>query len=234
MDIENQGTAEDYLSMLRERIPNCLASLPLVRTPSGGMHLYYRHKMKPCPGKHLASRRVNDETELLVETRGQGQYVVSCFATPEVHPLNRPYELVQGNILDIPTLEDHERRCLWLCAKALDEMPVDDVVKPPATLTVIGGTDLVRPGDDLNARGDWASILEPTGWWFFRVNGKRTEWTRPGKGTGCSTTTGATSSDLLFCFSTSATPLEAGKWYTKFSAYAVLHHSSSLSAAARD
>lgn len=91
------------------------------------------------------------------------------------------------------------------------------------------------PGDAYERATDWASILEPAGW--TRVSGRPgaySTWRRPGKREGISATTGgATDRDRLYVFSTS-TEFDSEVPYTKFGAYAVLHHHGDHGAAAAE
>lgn len=95
----------------------------------------------------------------------------------------------------------------------------------------------VRPGDDFNRRGTWTEVLEPHGWTVERTSGSTTYWTRPGKDSGVSATTGKCTSevggDLLYVFSTNADPFEGDSAYSKFSAFALLNHAGDFVSATR-
>jgi putative DNA primase/helicase len=92
----------------------------------------------------------------------------------------------------------------------------------------------LRPGDDFDARADWADILEPHGWtWNGPGSDSADHWCRPGKASGTSATTNFAGSDLLYVFSSNADPFEQDTAYTKFCAYTLLEHSGDFTAAAR-
>jgi len=95
------------------------------------------------------------------------------------------------------------------------------------------GRDL-RPGDVYEATTTWDEILLPLGWrrWRDRPDGV-VEWTRPGKAEGISATTGANGLDMLYVFSSSAPPFTPNRTYTRFQAFAALHHGNDMTAAAR-
>ena len=97
-------------------------------------------------------------------------------------------------------------------------------------------TSVVRPGDDLIGHASWQEILEPHGWKVDNESDGVTQWCRPGKSDGVSTTTGYCSTDdgkdLLYCFSTNGQPFEDGHTYDKFAAYALLNHGGDFHAAA--
>lgn len=93
---------------------------------------------------------------------------------------------------------------------------------------------VVRPGDDLNERGEWRSILLPHGWeWVFQHGGT---WhlRRPGKREGTSATIGHSTdgAERLYVF-TSSTEFEPNVPYTKFAAYTLLEHHGDYAAASR-
>jgi P4 family phage/plasmid primase-like protien len=94
-------------------------------------------------------------------------------------------------------------------------------------------TSQLSPGDAFEDQTDWSQILH--GWTVTRRGpGLEREWTRPGKDPhdGISATTGrANDRDRLYVFSTS-TIFEPQVPYTKFGAYALLHHNGDHSAAA--
>ncbi len=77
IDVDDADVGQTYLDELNKRIPDLLASLPMVRTPKGGFHLYYRHQMDSTGNKKLAQRKTDDGVQVLIETRGEGGYVVA-------------------------------------------------------------------------------------------------------------------------------------------------------------
>ena len=93
-----------------------------------------------------------------------------------------------------------------------------------------------RPGDHYNRRASWDDILGPAGWRCVGRSTSKAYWRRPGKDYGWSATTGYCHSDLrgdlLYVFSTSATPFEAEQAYSKFEAYTLLRHGGDYHAAA--
>lgn len=107
-----------------------------------------------------------------------------------------------------------------------EPIPPENIVELRPSLARSGG---MLPGDDFNARGDWASILIAHGWKLLK-DGENQEWQRPGK---MDSGKSATFNGLCFyVFSSSAEPFEANKGYSKFSAYALLEHGGDFSAAA--
>lgn len=205
------------------------------RTPGDGVHWLYRLGRGPAKTAALARRmgvdRHGKPTPLpLVETKGEGGYVVIAPSFGGVHPSGRAYELLSGGVETIATITVDERDALWSLARSLDEieaLPVRERQPRP------DGRWQVRPGDDFNERADWPGILEPHGWAAVRESGEATLWRRPGgfEG-GWGASTNHDGRDLLHVWTTAAPPLEAGKSISKFTAVALLDHNGDFAAAA--
>ncbi len=94
-----------------------LCCLPVVETPSGGFHVYYRC-YEYCNNQKLA---LSENKNVLIETRGEGGYVVTVMSPPEVHRLNYEYIQVGGPVLpDVPTIRPEQRKALWKAALSFD------------------------------------------------------------------------------------------------------------------
>ncbi|WP_172384774.1 phage/plasmid primase, P4 family [Streptomyces sp. MNP-20] len=228
------------------------------RTPSGGYHLIYRVTGGPVLGNTKLARRPATAAELeaapgarvqvLIETRGQGGFVVTAPSHGPVHPSGRPWELLAGGPGHIATIDVGERDALFAVARMLDEMPQADQTPAlaaapadeadaflfgtvPASAVDSGG---LSPLDDFEQRTAWADILKPHGWQLLFTSGHTSYWRRPGKNVGVSATTGRDAArDRLFVFS-SSTEFEQETPYTKPGAYALLEHGGDHSAAARE
>ncbi len=208
--------------------------VPLTRSvpPRGGFHLYYR-----CPiiaaNLKLA---YNDEGHIEIETRGQGGQAVMPGSPTGTHPTGKLYELVRGSFENIPLVTAEVRDVMLEMAKPFDEKPVRPELLsyyyPDIPVPAKGS----RPGDDLNSRGNWAAILVPKGWTLMSETNRVSYWCRPGKEAGKSASTGHCRNDdghsLLHVFSSNASPFEADKSYTMFTAYALLYHKGDFRAAA--
>lgn len=236
----------------------------LERTPSGGLHVLYRVTGAPVPGNTKLARRparddelIDDERKILadkpgkvfvrelVETRGEGGFVVIAPSHGPVHDTGRPYDLLAGGPDSVAVITADEHQALHTLARMLDTMPGPAQAAAPAGTTdpaqeafFRSGTaddGALKPGDDYEARTDWADILRPHGWTLLGARGRTRYWRRPGKdGPGISATTGhADDRDRLFVFS-SSTEFDTERPYTKFGAYAVLEHGGNHSSAARE
>lgn len=175
--------------------------------------------------------------QVLIETRGEGGFVVVAPSHGSTHPSGKPWRLLAGGPSSIATITAAERDALHRIAAEFDQMRPTEAEQEelPFTQPERGGRPEggVSPGDDYEQRVDWADILVPHGWTLVHTRGRTRYWRRPGKRLGISATTGhADDRDRLFVFSTS-TPFEAEVPYTKFGAYALLEHGGDHAAAAK-
>lgn len=228
-DQYREAAAKSGLGSLLSRIEEGY----LEETPKGGMHLFYVCDELRGNTK-LAQRPAAEESpgpSPLIETRGQGGFAVVAPSCGTVHPTGRPYILLHGGPGSIVTITSAERDALWDLARTFDEVPTE-FIEPRALNGRKPGRSEGRPGDAFEAEHSWEDILEPFGWRKLFVRGDVAYWQRPGKeGPGVSATTGHCKG--LYVFSTS-TSFQAGRSYSKFGAYAHLHHGGDHSAAARE
>ena len=103
LDFDSADAWRVWSRLCEEEHPGLLARLPRVRTPAGGMHLYYRVD-EPGGNQKLAW----DQDGLdLIETRGEGGYVLAPGCPPACHPDGLLYELMPGPDLSlIPHLDE--------------------------------------------------------------------------------------------------------------------------------
>ena len=215
------------------------------RSPSGGVHILYRCPKprttklarRPATAAELALEP-DDKVKVLIETKGEGGYVIVAPTNGRVHPDGGAWELVLGGFDTIVTVTAEEHDELLALARTFDEMPVQE--QPHQRESARTGAGGLRPGDDFNLRADWANdVIGPHGWTFVFSRGSTSYWRRPGKSRGWSATTNHTGNDTLIVFS-SNTPFESWEGddrpapsYSKFTAYAVLNHRGDFEAAAR-
>lgn len=205
-------------------------------TPGEGVHWLYRcdeiagnTKLASRPGAPDDAGRLTVET--LIETRGEGGYVIIAPTNGRVHPSGGAYRLRRGDVSSIATITPAERRELHRLARTFDQMPVREY-RPPSDRTP-RDPDELRPGEDFNRRADWRrDVLDPAGWAFVCQRGDVSYWRRPGKERGVSATVNYAGADLFICFSTS-TLFEPEQGYSKWRVYAILHHGGDFPAAAR-
>lgn len=212
-------------------------------TPSEGLHFLYRVDGTPRPNLKLARRPATadelalkpaEKVKVLIETRGQGGYVIVAPSAGRTHPTGKAWGLLAGGPATIPTLSEDERDTLHAIASTLDRMPAEQAPIYVPTGDTKRNSDGARPGDAYNAEADWSEILD--GWTRATTFASGYGWRRPGKDHGISATTGTRGEgleDRLYVFSTS-TEFETETPYSKFGAYAVLKHGGDHAAAARE
>jgi putative DNA primase/helicase len=224
------------------------------RSPSGGFHVVWRVTDGTALGNtKLAARPARreelDDRELgvlaklpekvfrrdLIESRGEGGQAVKAPSHGPVHETGRPYEVLAGSPATIATITADERDALFEIARMLDQVPAAPEPAPvPAQRAARHDDGSTSPGDDYEARTSWDDILTPHGWTAIHSDGRTRYWRRPGKRLGVSATTGHDPArDRLYVF-TSSSEFQPETPYTKFGAYALLHHGSNHSAAAKE
>jgi hypothetical protein len=231
LDFDAPELFTPWCDMVEDLAPGLVQRLPLVKTPSDGRHLYYRCDAI-AGNQKLAQQLRHGKVKTLIETRGEGGYVLSPLCPPSCHELGKYYKLLDGDLTDIPTIAPDDRHLLWQAARTFNSYAVLErtvVAEAKGQRTSNGD----RPGDLYNARVSWADILRPYGWTIVGRRGEVTLWKRPGKRErGWSATTGC-GQDRLYVFSTNAAPFEAGMAYDKFGAYALLEHRGNMTAAGK-
>lgn len=229
-----------------------------VRSPSGGLHLVYRCieavegnqelARRPATPEELAEDQAREDVQaaqigrkprrltaagrprVLIETRGEGGYVVTAPSNGRVHPSGLPY-VGFGSLATITVVSGEERESLLELARTFDQMPSQAYQPPPERAATDG-----LPGDDFNVRGAWREILEPHGWvYLFTATDGNEHWMRPGKEPrGTSATINQSGQGVLYVFSSSTAFPEAQRSYSKFAAHAILNHGGDFQRAAED
>lgn len=207
----------------------------LEKTPGGGFHWFYRCevvsgnlKLASRPKRPEEMLHPKDKWKTLIETRGEGGYVVIAPSHGRVHASGRSYELVRGSLKTIRTISPAEREALHAYARSFDLMPKKPAFEPPKKRG--------RLSEDFDLLASWDSILTPHGWRPLHEKDGVTYWQRPGKGVGdvppgTSATTNHAHLDRLYVFS-SSTEFEQGRSYSKFAAHVTLNYNGDWKAAA--
>jgi hypothetical protein len=242
-DFDCRDTYDEY-----KRTAHALGYSDLIRrveagycedTPGGGVHWFLR-----CPeiaGNTALARRPGPDgkPQVLIETRGEGGFAVVA-PTVGLHENGKGYILRSGSFATITTLTLEDRRTLFDLARTFDQLDAARVKDSPEARDRPRGQGfsqwVERPGDDFNRRATWNDVLQTAGWEPVHTRGSLAYWRRPDKdGPGWSATTGIRPGglDLLHVFTTSSV-LRAGENYSKFTAYALLHHGGDFQAAAKE
>lgn len=215
-------------------------------TPSGGLHLLYRVFGQAVPGNTKIASRPKDpkhytdkdrETiarspravimETLIETRGEGGYVIVAPSQGSVHPSGKPW--TRGHLSEygkVPMITWGQREDLFAVLDTFDvPRPRESapVATPDPQVPLVGSA--LRVGDDYNARAQWSDILIPHGWHVSHQIGQETFWVRPGKDRkdGHSASTNADGNDRLYVWS-SATVFPTEEPISKFAAITELEY----------
>lgn len=254
LDFDAPDVFERWRELVETEHPGALERAAIIQSPRAdwARHVYL-HRTKPHGNQKLAERwacdssgelRLNDKgkpwTETLIETRGEGGYVLAPGCPPQCHPTGRTYRHIGGlTIADVrkaAPLSDELYASFVNVARSFTEIASDDPVRNKDAKRVAATKLGTRPGDDFNRRASWVEILEPHGWQIVQGDGvSYTTWRRPGKERGVSATTGYCSTpqsgDLIRVFSSNA-GLEVGA-HSKFGVFAKLNHGGEFSRAAR-
>lgn len=241
LDFDSPDIIPAWRKLVEEEAPDLLTKLPQVETPSGGLHVYFRCAIMQGNQK-LAEREIEVpattpgaykrggnffKNTTLIETRGEGGYVLAPGSPPECHEFKKPYQLINGTLAKTPVITVEEREILFVCARQLNELvKKSDQIAPERAPK----SETKRPGEDFNARGDVRGLLEKNGWQFLRKGSKGGLWARPGVN---HISASLYENGFFHIFSTNAHPLENGCTYSPFALYATLEHESDFSAAAK-
>ena len=218
IDFDNGGELFDAWYQL---IPADLRNrLVIEQTPSGGWHVIYRCESAISGNMKLAQRKNNSKIHTLIETRGEGGLFL-CAPTAG-------YEIMQGELTNLPVLSESEREILLEAAWSLNEYIPEPVQHSHHT-----DSSALRPGDDYNARGNVVELLKSHGWQFVNASGDNQRWRRPDKAKGWSATL-RTTDNVFYVFSSNAAPFESNKAYSPFMVYTILEHGGDCSKAAAE
>lgn len=176
-----------------------------VASPSGGFHFIYRVD-GPIDGNTKLARRPATDEELaenaddtiktLIETRGEGGFVVLAPSHGPVHPTGRPWTFRKGSFAEIPTITSDERERLFEVCRSF-EVPiprVEPIALPPARVTRhrphvghVGESWFDAVVAHLEGVTSVRNELERHGWTFCYTDGHgRHLLRRPGKDQGTS------------------------------------------------
>jgi replicative DNA helicase len=165
---DTTGSLWDELrGLIEDNLPELYSRLVIAQTKSGGYHIYYRCTC--IAGNLKLSTKLN--REVLVETRGEGGYVIA--------PPTPNYTYIQGEPSNIPTITPEDRDILFSISKSFNELEEAKPKAPTTSSNNYSSTGL-SPFDDYNQRGDVVALLESKGWKVVTHRGQRINLLRPG------------------------------------------------------
>ena len=157
-----------------------------VTSPSQGLHVYFRTDGPSKPNTKLAMRPTqNLEREAgaprivpLIETRGEGGFVVGMGSGGEIHPSGGTWQRCSGGPKTVATITCDQRDAIYAIAISFDERPkTTETMALPGSHE--GSGDLQRYV--VNEIGI-DRLLTEDGWTFSHEDTDGAQhWTRPGK-----------------------------------------------------
>jgi len=153
IDFDDPTLFEHWKRLLKEQgEADLLKKLVSVETPTGGYHVYYRCSDGIEGNQKLAQRKdSNGKLKTLIETRGEGGYVVAPGSPKKCHPLRKSYKLLEGDLSDIPTISGEQRELVLSAARALTEY-IEPL--PWRSLLPEGQAYLLTTQDRLHTKGN--------------------------------------------------------------------------------
>lgn len=163
----------------------------------------------------------NDKVRVLLETRGEGGYIM-CFPS-------KGYEIIYGDFYCISEITIEQRETLHAIAMQFNSF-VEEYAPP--TKHKENKTPGLSTFEDYNQRGDVVGLLQSYGWQVVKQKGKKTLMLRPGQ------TTSQTSGNFdheknWFSVFTTSTEFEPMKAYLPYAVFATLECNGDYSAASK-
>lgn len=207
---------KQYKRLIHDQDELLLGKLTVQKTVNNGFHLIY--KCQEISGNQkLASSLDDDVVEVLIETRGEGGYIL-------IEP-SKGYEKIYGSFTNIQTISPEERSILLDTARSFDELPKEH--KQPVI------QDDITPLNDYAIRGDVLQLLQNKGWTVVKDNGDKVFLKRPGETKSKWSADYTRSKNVFYVWTTSSVfPEQAG--YSPGAVYAYLEHNGDFSAAAKE
>lgn len=236
-----------YKNAIHNADETLLEKLVVQKTQSGGYHFIYRCEKiegnlklasrnttdeekkktyeleieKGATTEQAEKRAKNDKVRVLLETRGEGGYIMCA--------PSKGYEIIHRDYYGIETISIDQREILHTVARQFNEVTIEARPTRFENRQRIKGLSVF---DDYNNRGDVVSLLENNGWKITGQKGQKTVFLRPGQTTSQSSGNYDHSKKWFSVFTTS-TEFEPQHAYLPYAVYAVLECNGDFSEASR-
>ena len=183
IDFDDGGSCfEAWLQLIPQELRDKITLI--VRTPSGGYHVYLRCEGEPIGNVKLAWKKDGKTKDgkpkfaTLIETRGEGGLVMA--------PPTLGYEIISGSLDNVPVVSREDVDKLFevarsFCEKQTDNEPASTKPSSPSSRKQNAKKERPTPAQSKNnnfdrfvSSGEWLNHLcdlEALGWFFFESNG---------------------------------------------------------------
>lgn len=213
IDLDGGAFADQFEALVKANANGLYDQLVIEKSPSGGRHYAYRcdsvegnTPIAKTTKQFQGHKPGADGLTTLIETRGQGGYIVT-------YP-TRGYILIQNDWLHLPVITREQRQLIWACAEKFDERVNEAAVQPARV-------EKATSGKEYEACQPFIDLMTRHGWSIERRVKDHLDLRRPGKDSGVSATLNYFD-DSLYVFSSNAAPFFDNHRYTYHQALALL------------
>lgn len=211
--IERQVFWDAFVSEVNEVDHNLFSKLQFNSTQSGGYHILYRSE-EIDGNKKLANKLVNGKYECIIETRGEGGYVIA--------PPSPGYNCIEDNF-KLSLLSAEEREVLINICRSYHEEPVLSVDTKKIQRNPHRENFKKSPFEDYNESGDIISFLQSQGWKVVQEQGEKIYLRRPGS-ENFQSANWHRGKRILYMFSSGDIHLDGGRGYNASQVYTLIAH----------
>lgn len=203
---------DGFINDVNEINHELLAKLQIHRTRSGGYHVLYRSE-EIDGNKKLAKKLIGQKYECIIETRGEGGYIIA--------PPSEGYEILE-NVWNLNHISAEERETLLNICKSYNEEPeVKIEQKRGANHNPQRANFKTSPFEDYNQNGDIINFLVQNGWTAVQDQPDKIYLRRPGS-ENYQSANFHKAKRILYVFSSGDQFLEGGKGYNASQVFALV------------
>lgn len=207
---DGQAIIDDFIKNELVQFLHSEKRIFVEQTQSGGFHFIVK-TTKEFGNKKIAKVKTeNGKYECVIETRGDGGYIVA-------HPSENYKKISNFELWEIDLLADEEIDALFDILKSYNQEVVEASI-PFVNNSIYEGKKVWEYYNEEQSSIDYAKqLLIQIGW---KINGKHC--TRPGKDQGTSATFGFIENNVFYVFSSSCHPFDNEKAYKPFNILTLL------------